>query len=588
MAHPVRRGLSHRKSIVVAAILALVLAAPSPMTGYQLDDWLHHLKLSARAADMGDGAPSSAMFCLADGEPQHTRPLVQSGFLPWWTLDTVRLSFWRPLAVLTHVLDHSLWPDSYFMMHLHSLAWFGLAVLMAGMVYRRLLAPTWAAGLAALLFAIDDAHAMPAGWLADRSAAIALFWGLLALWSHMRWREEGRSEWLALSVSGLVLSLLSKEEGISTCAYLAAYAVFLDPGRLTRRILSLLPYAGVALIWRLLYQGLGYGVTGSASCCDPVSAPGQFALLALCRAPVLFLGQWGLPPSDLHLALPEGGQWLLWFAGVLLFVVLAVVFVPMARTDARIRFWSVGLGLSLLAACASLPSDRLLLWPGIGACGLLGQYLHARAERREIWSRAEAARILAPPLTFLLISVHVVLAPLLLPMRILAFATLGDIIEESVVAAPLPSDVENRTVIFANAPNVYFTSYFPIIRHVLALPVPARVRTLSANAPLPQPHDIARINEKTLRVTPRGGFAWYLMRDNAHPFSPGDTIDLGDIQVEITAVTRQGRPKEVEYHFETSVDDPRYVWLVYKANQGQFAPFLPPPLGQVFTTDPYL
>ncbi|HPK00401.1 MAG TPA: hypothetical protein PKW60_13020, partial [Candidatus Hydrogenedentes bacterium] len=181
MAHPVRRGLSHRKSIVVAAILALVLAAPSPMTGYQLDDWLHHLKLSARAADMGDGAPSSAMFCLADGEPQHTRPLVQSGFLPWWTLDTVRLSFWRPLAVLTHVLDHSLWPDSYFMMHLHSLAWFGLAVLMAGMVYRRLLAPTWAAGLAALLFAIDDAHAMPAGWLADRSAAIALFWGLLAL-----------------------------------------------------------------------------------------------------------------------------------------------------------------------------------------------------------------------------------------------------------------------------------------------------------------------------------------------------------------------------------------------------------------------
>jgi len=36
------------------------------------------------------------------------------------------------------------------------------------------------------------------------------------------------------------------------------------------------------------------------------------------------------------------------------------------------------------------------------------------------------------------------------------------------------------------------------------------------------------------------------------------------------------------------VDDPRYVWLVYKASQGQFAPFLPPPLGQVFTTDPYL
>ncbi|HQK77801.1 MAG TPA: hypothetical protein PKZ25_16520, partial [Candidatus Hydrogenedentes bacterium] len=191
-------------------------------------------------------------------------------------------------------------------------------------------------------------------------------------------------------------------------------------------------------------------------------------------------------------------------------------------------------------------------------------------------------------LTFVLVTVHVVLAPLLLPMRMLAFATLGDIIEESVVTAPLPDDAENRTVIFVNAPNVYFTSYFPVIRQTLGLPVPGRIRTLSANAPLPGPHDIARVNEKTLRVTPRGGFSWYLVRDNVHPFAPGDTVDLGDITVEITSVTRQGRPKEVEYRFDTSVDDPRYVWLVYKASQGQFAPFLPPPLGQVFTTDPYL
>jgi len=303
---------------------------------------------------------------------------------------------------------------------------------------------------------------------------------------------------------------------------------------------------------------------------------------------VLFLGQWALPPSDLHLALPGGGQWLLWAAGLLLLLVLAVVFVPMARYDARIRFWAVGMGLSLLPACAVLPSDRLLMWPGIGACGLLAQYLHARAERREMWSRASAARAIAPLLTFVLVTVHLVLAPLLLPMRMLAFATLGDIIEESVVTAPLPDDAENKTVIFVNAPNVYFTSYFPVIRQTLGLPVPGRIRTLSANAPLPGPHDIARVNEKTLRVTPRGGFSWYLVRDNVHPFAPGDTVDLGDITVEITSVTRQGRPKEVEYRFDTSVDDPRYVWLVYKASQGQFAPFLPPPLGQVFTTDPYL
>jgi len=46
-------------------------------------------------------------------------------------------------------------------MHAHSLMWFGLLVVAVTLLYRRLMGLTLAAGLAALLYAVDDAHGMP-------------------------------------------------------------------------------------------------------------------------------------------------------------------------------------------------------------------------------------------------------------------------------------------------------------------------------------------------------------------------------------------------------------------------------------------
>ncbi|HQH67288.1 MAG TPA: hypothetical protein PK166_02770 [Candidatus Hydrogenedentes bacterium] len=587
MAHHIRGGLSRRGSIVFAAALGLVLAAPALLTGYQLDDWVQHLRLSGETTVLGLESASSDMFTFADGEQPHTRQLVQLGFLPWWTLDALRLSFWRPITVLTHVLDHMLWPDSYVLMHLHSVLWYVAAVVLAGALYRKMLAPTWAAGLAVLLFAIDDAHAMPAGWLANRGASIALFWGLVALMSHMKWREEGRNEWLTVALFALVMCLLAKESGVAACAYLFAYAVFLDPGHLMTRVISVLPYAGTVFVWRLVYATLGHGIAGSSTYADPLVSPLAFAQQALQRIPVLFLGQWGLPPSDVHVVLPAGGQWLMWAGGAILFLILAATFAPMYRYDAPVGFWALGMGLSLLPLCAAPPADRLLMWPGLGAFGLLAQYLHARSERREMWARAAFARAMAPLVTFVLVVVHIVLAPLLMPMRILAFATLGDAIEEAMATAPVPEDIEERTLVIANAPNRHLTGDFLVVRQVLGQPVPVRIRTLSANCLWPEPHEITRVDDRTVCVRPRNGFQWSLARDKCHPLARGETVDLGDVTVEITALNRRGQPSEVVYQFDYSVNDPRYVWLVYKVNLNQYVPFLPPPVGQTFTIDPY-
>ena len=77
----------------------------------------------------------------------------------------------------THWLDYQLWPDAPWMMHAQSLVWLAGTVLIAGLLYRRIEAVPWVAGLAVLLYAVDDARAAPASWIANRNALVASVFG---------------------------------------------------------------------------------------------------------------------------------------------------------------------------------------------------------------------------------------------------------------------------------------------------------------------------------------------------------------------------------------------------------------------------
>ena len=84
-------------------------------------------------------------------------------------------------------------------MHAHSLVWLALALFGAALVYRRLLGATWVAGLATLLYAVNDTHGPAVGWIANRNAVIAIALALPVLWLHDRWRRDGWTPgaWLA-------------------------------------------------------------------------------------------------------------------------------------------------------------------------------------------------------------------------------------------------------------------------------------------------------------------------------------------------------------------------------------------------------
>ena len=150
--------LRMRRLPAAAAVLSVLLALPALGTGWMLDDYYHRAVLLQRSRFRDLLGPPSEMFRFFRGDPERTGRLMDLGLFPWWTDPGLKAEFLQALTVLTHRLDYALWPDSPALMHAHSLFWLGAAVAVTACFYRRILGSTWVAGVAALLFAVDDAR----------------------------------------------------------------------------------------------------------------------------------------------------------------------------------------------------------------------------------------------------------------------------------------------------------------------------------------------------------------------------------------------------------------------------------------------
>ena len=99
--------------------------------------------------------------------------------------------------------------------------------------------PGWVAGIAAMAYAVNDTHAVPVGWLANRNAVLAGLFGVLTLLLHDRWRRMGLKFAAWLAPIAYLLALLSAEAGVAICAYLFSYCLFVDRGDWPKRLLTL-------------------------------------------------------------------------------------------------------------------------------------------------------------------------------------------------------------------------------------------------------------------------------------------------------------------------------------------------------------
>ena len=323
------KWLSHSYLPFLLAAISMILAIPSLWTGLILDDYFHKAMIQGGTLFGEIYKPTLNIFRFLDGNPAQAISLMDKGLIPWWTLGNVKSSFWRPITALTHWLDYRLWPKFPIIMHFHSLLWLGAVVIIVTLFYRRfIIAAPWVAGLAALLYAIDDAHAVPIAWLANRNALIALFFGVAALLFHDQWRRKHGSFAGAPAFLCFGMALLSKESAIAFCAYLFAYAVFIEQSSWWKRASSLAPYGFVVVVWRIFYRAAGYGAWGSKFYTDPLQAPFHFLKKIFIQMPILLHGQWFFPPSEIFVLASAKGKSIFWLCSVVFFVVLFFLFLP--------------------------------------------------------------------------------------------------------------------------------------------------------------------------------------------------------------------------------------------------------------------
>ena len=312
-------------------LLSLLLTLPALGGGWSADDFVHRIVLNG-AQDFGPRHPLLDLFTFLEPGAWN-QALAERGLLPWSSDPDTRISFFRPLSAATHYLDAVLWPESAPLQHAHSLLWWGLALLGVRWVTQDT-GPPWVAALALLLFAVDDAHAVPIAWLANRNVLICLTLSTLALGLHQR----GKLVW---ALGPMALALCASEAAIGAAAYIVAWELTRGDAR-PKALLRLAPLVLLIGLWRLLYNRAGYGAQGSALYLDPIRSPLAFATASLERGPILVLGQWLGPPIEIWMLSEPWLRWALAGTGWALCIGLLWALWPLLKASRQARFWALG------------------------------------------------------------------------------------------------------------------------------------------------------------------------------------------------------------------------------------------------------
>jgi hypothetical protein len=565
--------------------LAVLLVLPSLNAGFLIDDFWHQNILSGKTP-VERPLSLHGLFVFVDGEASKTREMVDAGTLPWWTLETLQLAFWRPLAELTHAVDHALAPDRPAVAHAQSLLWGAVLVWLAALLYREVHGRVPAAGFAAMVFALDDAHAFPLVWIAGRNALVAATFGIAALLCHLRWCRRGWKPGAVLGPVCFLVALLGAEAAVAMLAYLVAYHAVVpsEPtGRGARgialRFRPLLPYVVIALAYVLVYRLLGYGAHGSGQYLDPLGQPGAYAVEALPRAVLLLAGQLATLPfvlENFHQQ-DEVGRWIVLAISALIVGLVARALIAPRWQRPEVRFWLLGMLLALPPALVLGAFSRVLMVVGIGGAGLLGvvfaDWHDSVGVRPGRVSRLARRGFVA---------MHLVLAPLTLLGSSLVLPAAMDLREDAL--ARLPGE-ERPTWILVNPRAAFWTG---CNLQASRLRVGRSVPTMRALASGAFGVAIERSSERCLDVAPDLGYLFLtsdrLFRDPRDRMEVGWRRALSDLSIEVLEETPDARPAKARFCFDRPLEDPSLRWVASVGSDLEV--FSPPAIGQSVRLDP--
>lgn len=593
----------------VAAAIAAGGALHSPARHGSLlaDDWDHYA-MYAGAYPVHRGPLDLYDFVRNDDGERHA--LLGSGRFPWWTSPNIHLGVLRPVASALIEFDFRFLDGAHHpnRMHWHSVAWWVL--LVAGVAALLPMAlPRGVSALAVWLYTVNDAHALPVAWSANRSELIAVTFVTWALWARLSLRTRGFRAGLWLAPLLVALGLMSGEHALGPLAYIGALELVTGVGNLRRRLVALAPFALLVLAYVLLRAGLGYGIAGSSFYVDPLAEPLRYIKACAERLPLLlgdltfrYAAEWRYWPPPFrktlldHHLLPAG-----WVAlghiqrlQQVLGLIAAALLLAALRALSRRRTHSASPGeetnpppalywllwgalLSLVPTCGTLPMSRLTIAAAIGIdAGLswLVWSLLRRLRRPGDVLRQLPAVLLAA----LVIAVHGVHAASRTRDESTTYALRSHLEEAWVLSAELPARQASDLHVFLIAARDWASQFgIQSVRHLHRLSLPASVELLTAASE--SPHELVRASENVLDVfLPRqieySRFLTSVYRHEDLPFQAGDHLSCARFDVDVLDA-HDGEPNHLRFSFPAPLDDPRYVFL-YPAGSGMIRLTMPP------------
>ena len=437
--------------------------------GFVYDDYAHQLFL--RHPDESGYARPWSLYdwgaCPGPGDP-----FFELGALPWWTSPDFKVRFFRPVASLSILLDSVVYDDWAPGYHLTSLILYAVFLALAFKLYRDLGAPGSAALWALALLALEDAHLIPVGWVANRNTLLASVFTIAALLSVHHHHRKGHGAYLVLAGLCFLLACGSKESALAAYPIVALYLLLFDrrgetasPSQRVGRLLRCRTFWVFTFLtagYLTFYLWAGYG-SRSVVYPTPWSDPAGYVNRLVVLVPVALLSLFFGFVADV---LPDYPQLILPIVGAAL-LLLAVTGFILLRAIRLTRLSGLALGwifFSLLTEAGGDLSDRLLMNASVGTALLVGLFFESL---RPVGARLAARQYPRVVLAGVLLLIGLVVSVPSTALRSHFFMQLAGGDTKAIVDAPIDLEAPPpRDVFLLNSPS-----------SMLALSMPATWRT---------------------------------------------------------------------------------------------------------------
>lgn len=583
------RRASRRMTCVATLLIAAgaALHLPSLTWGFLVDDNLHQYILRGPAPgerslrDLYDFGPHDSLADVAD----------EWHFQVWWTDAAFKVRFFRPVTSFSLRLDYWLYRDWAPGYHVTSLVLFIVFLVLVHRLYLRLDLPPKAALWALAAVALNQAHTLPVGWIANRNTLLAALFTVATLLGVLDYERRRRRTSAVLTVVCFLCACGSKESGVAALPLAMLVLLFGGWGApvmpVGRR--EGLGAAGERLLHDPLVRSLAvlaaawltfYVLSGHGAHSELYPAPwidlGGYLYRLIVLVPAAFGSLFFCFPLDVVAACPP--QSAVWIACVVLAAVVLA-----ARVFVRVvpHGRLAGLGLGWIIVCLTVEaggevSDRLLMSASIGAGLLLGLFFDARGAP---WVHGERRDRPALALSVVLFGANLVVAAPVSLFRGQEFAEIGVLDRQLLLDAEIDrSAPPRRDAFILNTPSALLLiecgptwSMHYADRETYFYPLQAGRRGLLWK----------RTGERAMTLTARG--APFVDHRLERLFRYGRAPQLGDVfrtkafRATVMAVEGKG-VRTLLLEFDKPLEDPSYFFLRFY--DGRLRRTAPPAPGQ--------